>query len=146
MGDFISRADVEEYLSDDVMRDLTDDDASGLEDTDPITLCIAGGEAEVLGYVTKRYGASFPSSLYSDPGLEERAVILTALRLYSRRRSVPQHMKDEAETAREWLAEFAAGNVDPVEEAEESDAKSAEFSFETRQFSRTLGRKGWESW
>ena len=145
MGNYIVQADLDVYSSDEVLKQLTDDDDSGSIDTAIVNECIVAAESEVDSYISKQYTTPITGTI--PESIKEWSVQLTTFRLHQRRLPVPSYITDLAETARAQLKLVNDGTLslnigdDPPDEPSD---REAQFTSNTRQFNRTnMTGSGW---
>lgn len=109
MGNYIALEDLDEYLSDKVVQQLTDDDGSGFKNTAIVDEAITGAEGVIDSFLSRRYDVP----LASPPEVvKEMAVQLAAYRLHARRMRVPADIKDLRDQAMELLKDIRDNKQD----------------------------------
>jgi phage gp36-like protein len=102
------QTDLDEYLSEKVLIQLTDDDRTQSINSDIVTECIEGAEAEVNGYLATRYTVPFTTA----PALVlEICIVFTVLRLYLRRGPVPDSFQLVVDEKRRTLDKIVDGTI-----------------------------------
>ena len=86
----------------------TDDDASGLVDTDNVQKAIAGADAFIDAYIAGRY--SVPVNPVPDM-LRDLAVDIAVYKICSRRSQTPEERRQKYEDAERFLSKVAAGKA-----------------------------------
>ena len=138
MSDYIVQADLDVYLSDAVLQQLTDDDNAGSIDTAKVTECIIAAEAEVNSFLAKQYTTPITGTI-PEP-VKEWSVQLTTLRLRQRRLPIPEDIWNMAIEARKQLKMVAKGELSldiGGGGAAVPDDLEPQFEFNERGFSRT---------
>ena len=138
---YITQTDLDEYLSDKVLEQLTDDDNAGEINTDKVDECITGAEDEVNGIIAVKYTVP----LSTTPGIiTEICIVLACYRLYLRRQRVPEDFRQMVTDVRGQLEDIRDGNIklpgDPTPAATVND----EPEFYTR--TRVNSRDTWSGW
>lgn len=134
---YIVQADLLSQLSGAQLIQLTDDNKTGVVDTDKVTRAIAEAEAEVNGYIATKYSVPVASPV---PDLVKQLAIDVAIyRLYRRRQRVPDDVRTAYEDAVKKLEGIAKGlvtlGIEPPP-AESSKATSGEIFGPKRVFDR----------
>lgn len=131
--------DLSEYISDEALVQLTDDDDSGVIDAGNVSQCITGADAEIDGYLVGVYELPFSST----PALiKEISIKLTTLRLYQRRHRVPDWVEALAIEARETLKMLNERDV--ILDETESTSKRADVHATMN--ARVHTRPKWSGW
>ena len=141
MGRYIAQGDLDEYLSEDALRQLTDDDNTKTANPAITAECIAGAEDYVDGYIAHRYDVPITGTL---PGLlTELCIIFAVQRLYARRGRLPEPFEKIYDAATKTLEKLRAGDLFLVGVDEtESDVASVEVTTQARVHSRSK----WSGW
>ncbi len=138
MSDYIVQGDLDVYLSDTVLKQLTDDDNSGSIDTGKVTECIVAAEAEVNSFLAKQFTTPITGTI-PEP-VKEWSVQLTTLRLHQRRLPVPEDVWEMAREARRQLGLVAKGEISldiGSSDATTPDGLEPQFTFNERKFTRS---------
>lgn len=109
MADYIAQSDLDVYLNDDDLVQLTDDDGDGIIDSSVVAECIVAAEAEVNTYLAKQYTTPI-TGVIPEP-VKEWSVQLATLRLHQRRLPVPPDVWEMARDARRQLNMIAKGDI-----------------------------------
>lgn len=138
---YISQSDLDVYLSDADLLDLTDDANAGAIDTSHVNECMTAAEGEVDAFLANRY--SVPITTTVPEIVKEWCVQLATLRLHQRRLPVPEHVWEMAKEARRQLGLVAKGDMSlsiGTDAPGEPSTREASFQFNERIFTRsTLG-------
>jgi len=133
---YITSADLEGHISEQVLIQLTDDQKTGTVNADIVTAAIADAGAEIDGYVATRYAVPVSPVLAL---IIKLARDITIKNLYSRRLRVPDDVRKNYESAISMLKDIAKGTltlgVDPAP-AEASKASGGEAIGPERVFDR----------
>ena len=138
MADYISQTDLDVYLSDAVLIQLTDDSNAGSIDTTKVTECIIAAEAEVNSSVGKQYTVPIVGTVPEN--VKGWAVQLAVFFLHSRRLPVPEDAREMAAEARRQLEKVAEGDLSldiGSSAATTPDGLEPQFTSNERGFSRT---------
>jgi phage gp36-like protein len=141
MGRYIAQTDLDEYIEDRVLIQLTDDDKTGEVNTDIVDECIAGAEDEVDGLMAGRYTVPFATA----PGIiTEACVVLACRRLYVRRGRLSETFKDVVDDTVRQLEKIAEGKIilDMPAAVITNSASEAEVTAATRVHTRSK----WSGW
>ena len=109
MGRYIEQNDLDEYLSADALRQLTDDQDSQDVEAAHVAECIDGAEAFVDGHIAHRYVV--PITGTTPVLIVELCVIFAVYRLYIRRGRVPENFSDLHKDAMKTLGELQSGDL-----------------------------------
>jgi phage gp36-like protein len=143
MADYISQADLDVYLSDAVLEQLTDDLNAGSIDTTKVAECIVAAEAEVNSYLAKQYTTPITGTI-PEP-VKEWSVQLATLRLHQRRLPVPEDVWEMAREVRRQLGLVAKGDLSldiGDGTAATPDGLEPQFTYNERKFSSST-MDGW---
>jgi phage gp36-like protein len=140
MGRYISEGDLDEYIEERTLIQLTDDSNSGNVNTGIVEECIAGAEDEVDGYLAGRYTVPITGTV---PGnIKGACVVLACRRLYVRRGRIPDSFTAVVEDVMELLKNIATGKI-PVDVTEAASPKDeVSVTYQERKFSRST-MSGW---
>lgn len=140
MGNYVTANDLDRYLSQTALRQLTDDANTGAPDQAVIDEAITGAEAEVDGYLRGLYTVPLttPPSLVVDV-----AIRLTVYRLYERRQRITEEMAAIGSWARDALGKIADGTI-TLDETGSTDASDRTMSLTTQE--RLHTRTTWSGW
>lgn len=134
---YCTQADILERLDEDTLIQLTDDEDAGAVDPAKVDRAIADADAEIDGYVGKRY--TLP--LAPAPNLLRKlSVEFSIYNLYSRRLGAPESWRTSYEDGRRLLENLAKGLVSlGVNEPNGTpSAQPVEIESQPRAFSRDL--------
>ena len=143
MADYIAQSDLDVYLSDAVLKQLTDDANADSIDTGKVAECIVAAEAEVNSFLAKQYTTPITGTI-PEP-VKEWSVQLAVLRLHQRRLPVPEDVWEMAREARRQLGLVAKGGLSlniGSSDATTPDGLEPQFTFNERKFNRTT-MDGW---
>lgn len=140
---YIVQSDLQEYLSNDVIRQLTDDLGDGVADSPRVTQCIVGATAEVDGYIVRRYDLPLSTT---PPLVAELTCILTAYRLFQRRSRVPDSFEKIYEKAQEMLERIAEGKILLGTGSDDDAVPNEGGSISLRSRTRVHSRTTWQDW
>ena len=137
---YIVETDLDEYISETTLVQLTDDDRTGAVNSDIVTECIDGAEGEVNGYLSGLYTVPIAGTV---PGtITEASVVLACRRLYLRRGAVPASFQDQVEDTMRLLVKIAEGKIKL-----DVDGPTADFgSVEVTTVERVHRRSTWSGW
>ncbi len=108
-GRYIAETDLDEYIEEKALIQLTDDDRTGAVNSDIVDECIAGAEDEVDGYLSGLYLVPITGTV---PGLvSEACVVLACRRLYLRRGGVPTSFAEQVKDTMSFLTKIAEGKI-----------------------------------
>lgn len=139
MGRYIAETDLDEYIEEKALIQLTDDDRSGHINSDRVDECIDGAEDEIDGYLSGLYTVPVTGTI---PGLvKEFSVILACRRLYVRRGMVPAAFVSVVEDAMKTLEKIAEGKI-KLDIDGATEAGSVEFVTQER----VNTRSNWSGW
>jgi phage gp36-like protein len=133
---YCTQSDLLEQLDQDILIQLTDDDANGAIDASVVTRAIADADAEIDGYC----GQNYPVPFATVPDLIRKFSVTIAIKnLYARRSSVPDSRRSDYADAIAFLKEVSKGNAslggsDPAGTPSESNMPDIDSS--DRVFSR----------
>lgn len=137
---YIVQSDLDQYLSDQVLVQLTDDDNTKEVNPSIVSECIQGAEDEVNGYLARQYD----TPLASPPGIiVEITTILAVYRLYLRRQRVPEDVTNMVVDARDKLAMIQSGTM-LLPGTEETSNAADEVQFTAND--RVSTRDTWSGW
>jgi phage gp36-like protein len=137
---YTAQGDLDEYLSEQSLIQLTDDDRNGTVDSAIVTECIVGAEAEVNGLLATRYDVPFTTA---PEIVKEICVVFTVLRLFLRRGGVPESFQTLVDQKREILDRIVEGKIKlPDVEDTTQGFGGTEFSSYERIFGRSES-SGW---
>jgi phage gp36-like protein len=139
---YCTETDIKRQIDWDTLVQLTDDNDSGVIDTDILDRAIADADAEIDAYCGSRY--TVPFTTVPDV-IRKRSVDITIYNLYARRRGAPDDRKERYTNAMQFLKDVARnivslGEDDP--DGSPSGANTPEISSSDRIFSREK-LKGW---
>jgi len=103
-----TKDDILGEVSEETLRQLTDDENLGLVDDDKVTKALSRADGEVDGFCGKRY--QVPFSPVPD-FIKALALDITVYNLYSRRENVPENRKTRYDAAVKNLGLIAKGVV-----------------------------------
>ena len=137
---YIAETDLDEYISEKSLIQLTDDGRTGAVDSDITAECIAGAEDEVNGYLSGLYTVPITGTV---PGLvTEASVVLACRRLYVRRGSIPAAFQTQVEDTMSLLTKIAEGKIQL-----DIPGPTADFgSVEVTTVARVHKRSEWSGW
>jgi phage gp36-like protein len=137
---YIAQADLDEYISETNLIQLTDDDRTGAANAGVVTECISGSEDEVNGYLSGLYTVPIVGDV---PGIvTESCVVLACRRLYLRRGGVPESFQSQVDDTISLLTKIAEGKIKL-----DIDGPTADFgSVEVSTVERVNSRKKWSGW
>ena len=137
---YIAETDLDEYISEKSLIQLTDDGRTGAVDSDITAECIAGAEDEVNGYLSGLYTVPITGTV---PGLvTEASVVLACRRLYVRRGSIPAAFQTQVEDTMSLLTKIAEGKIKL-----DISGPTADFgSVEVTTVARVNSRSKWSGW
>jgi phage gp36-like protein len=145
MGNYIDQSDLDVYLTEAALINLTDDDGNGTVDTAIVDECIVAAESEVDSYISKRYTTPITGTIPET--VKEWAVQLTTVRIHLRNLPMPPDIWELALVARAQLKLVNDGTLsldigtDPPDEPSD---REAQFNSNTRQFNRpNMTGSGW---
>lgn len=140
MGRYIVQADLDEYIEDRTLVQLTDDSNTGSVSTAIVDECIAGAEDEVDGYLAGLYSVPITGTV---PGnITEACVVLACRRLYVRRGRVPETFAAVVEDTMRMLRDIASGKMPVALGAASSPQDTVALISEDRVHTRTT----WSGW
>ena len=143
MGDYITQSDIEEAISHDRLRKLTDDENAKSIDFAVVNSNIESAEGIVNGYVGKQYTVPITGTIPAP--VKTWALDITVYRIYNRRPPPPENIADDYRATMKQLQDVAKGDIDlgiGDSGATEAPGYEPEFDYEDRQFNRT-GFEGW---
>jgi len=143
MGDYISQSDLEESMSYQKLRMLTDDANAKAVDASIVTKAITAAEGEVNSYVGKQYTVPVVAPI-PEP-ISRWSTVLASLFLHQRRDSVSESLQAESTDVRRQLRDVANGKITlDIDDsgAVESDGFEPDITSEDRVFTRT-NYSGW---
>jgi phage gp36-like protein len=140
MGRYIAQGDLDEYLSEDALRQLTDDSNNKEADAAIVAECIAGAEDYFDGHIAHRYTVP----LSSHTGIvDELCVVFATQRLYARRGRMPEPFEKIYEDAMKTLEKIAKGEI-IIDGADESESEVDVVEVTTQ--TRVHDRSKWSGW
>jgi phage gp36-like protein len=107
---YCTRSDIEKQIPEEILIQLTDDEGTGLVDTDNVDRAIEDADDEIDSFLALAY--SLP--LASVPGLVRRmSVDLAVCNLYGRRPhlTIPDTRKERCDADRKLLEKIGAGKL-----------------------------------
>jgi phage gp36-like protein len=140
MATYISQSDLDEYIEERTLIQLTDDNNSGSVNSAIVDECIVGAEAEVEGYLAARYAVPITGTV---PGnIAEACVVLACRRLYVRRGRLPEAFQVVVEDTMKLLMAIAKGDL--LIDTPEKTSPSGEIlvDYQERKFTRDT-MNGW---
>ena len=137
---YITEADLDEYISETTLVQLTDDDRTGAVNSDIVAEVIAGAENEVNGYLSGLYTVPIVGTV---PGMiTEATVVLACRRLHIRRGGIPAAFQAQVDDTMRLLLKIAEGKVKL-----DIDGPTADFgSVEVSTVERVHSRSKWSGW
>jgi phage gp36-like protein len=140
MGRYISQGDLDEYIEERSLIQLTDDNNAGSVNAAIVEECIGGAEDEVDGYLASRYTVPIAGTV---PGnITEACVVLACRRLYVRRGRVPEMFSEVVKDTMDMLKMIAKGQIQIDADEPSSPKGEIDVTYQERVFNRS-NMSGW---
>lgn len=105
---YATLSDLENWIDEDELVQLTDDDDSGTVDTDKVDTVLEAASMEIDGYLGERYDLP----LASVPGtINKLCCDIAIYNLYTRRQGPPDYIEKKYDNAVRFLEKVAAGKI-----------------------------------